>query len=438
MRRASVLALLSLAVVAGGPTGTAVAADPWGPTVQLGPPVARTGNEPVLAGGRMVWAEVSEDARRQGVQAGGRIAGLRGTDVAVVYDNFVIDAAPAVYGTGRAVFPRVQLLDRRLDAPLVRLGANLGTTTFLGTDRWIATVRLVEGPVVAASERGDAVLAWIERVGDEQTRLRISRRPAGGRFGAPGTVRGAGTQHGLTVAVGGRGRFVVAYGIDYRERNRRPRRAFEVRSGGVAGGVRTRQVLGANKGLVQADAVIAPNGRTTIAWATQDLGEQADEAQDVLAVTRSTDDPSFRPAQVLELGTLRARADADVVVAAQQSGRAVVAWSSPIDEARAQVRVARQGAGLRFRAAETLDGAGRVEGLAVGEGDRAVVAWRGADGRGLRVADAAPPLGPWSASEVVTEDRVDGADVGWVPGTGRPLAVWTTGAEVRLSVRRPR
>ncbi|QZY29706.1 hypothetical protein [Nocardioides coralli] len=135
-----------------------------------------------------------------------------------------------------------------------------------GTD-WHQKVRLdgrgSRSPSVAVNDRGDVAVAWT-REGRNHTRLRVSRRTAGGQWNGPTTLA-VGTPafgtDGPEVSVGPRGK--VSVGLSYARRGGwQPRPRVFTFLDGRWGGPATLARRGGN-GL---RLVTGPRGRVTAAW----------------------------------------------------------------------------------------------------------------------------------------------------------------------------
>jgi hypothetical protein len=191
-------------------------------------------------------------------------------------------------------------------------------------------------PALAGNARGDLAAAWVE-VEPRASRsvVKLVQRRAGGRLTRPRVVAAGyvGTPtagnlsgRGVAVAVGARGELLV---VVQRARVRPNRRTLEVRTGRIGGRLSRAQTLGPQQGFVDLAAAVGPSGRAIVAWGTQDVGEEANEAYRVHAALREPGRPRFTTSQVLDPGGPATRAAGTVAAALTPSGEATVIWSSP-------------------------------------------------------------------------------------------------------------
>jgi hypothetical protein len=345
-------------------------------------------------------------------------------------------AAPVAYGGGRAAFLRQS--PRDLDfGPTVTLGMSLGDVAGNpGRFRVLSRRAVPDSAAIAANDAGVVAVAWTEATTGIDGRVRLAVRRAGGRFspavtaasgavGRPtgGTVSG----HGVAVAVDGHGQVIVAY---QRERGRA--RTIEARIVGRRLG--KPQTLGPQRGLVDLSAAAAPGGRAVVAWGSQDVGEEANEAYRVYAAVRSGGTPRFATAQALDRGGPAIRPQGTVALAVGRDGSAVVAWSAPLGSyaagTRSSVRVATAGAGGRFGAQRELAPSGAVGDVAIGADGAAIVVWSQLEGEqepvdaiaALRAAGATDFGPPEAASP---RERASYPAAAFDPRTGQPVVVWS-------------
>jgi hypothetical protein len=281
-------------------------------------------------------------------------------------------------------------------------------------------------------------------------RVRLAVRRPGGRFGTPRTVATgavgrptAGTTEGggLAVAVGGRDVVVVAY---QRERGRA--RTIEARL------LRRRlgrpRTVGPQRGLVDLSARIGANGRAVVAWGSQDVGEEANEARSVYAAVMEPPSSRFGPAQVLDPGGPALRPHGRVAVDVADDGSALVAWSSPQGGysagIRSAVRVATAGPRGRFGPQRELAPSGAVGDVAVGRGGAAIVVWSRLfpEEEERDVTAAVRPAGApdFGAPEAVSpSERTTTAVAAFDPRTEQPAVAWVAlgdqGETLRVSER---
>jgi len=173
-------------------------------------------------------------------------------------------------------------------------------------------------PVVAVSERGDALIAWAEPAGpveDQFYRVRAARRPAGGSFGAPQTL--ATIKHAFSpqvlAGVSASGEAIVAWTAVTASAGAslEPIGAAATAIAPPGGPFGTPSRIG---GVSVAALAVAPDGRALLALAGGGQVRLAERApgQAFAAPTRAGDAPDLLGAQP--------------AVALRSGGGAVVAW----------------------------------------------------------------------------------------------------------------
>jgi hypothetical protein len=344
-------------------------------------------------------------------------------------------APPVAYGAGRAAFLRRSPRDRDF-APIMTLGVSLGDVAGdPGRFHHLSSLAIPDTTAIAANDTGVVAVVWTEATRGIDGRVRLAVRRPGGRFARPVTVAvgavgrptgGTVSGRGVAVAVGGRGEIVVAY---QRERGR----ARTIVARRVGRRLGRPQTLGPQRGLVDLAAAMAPNGRAVVAWGSQDVGEEANEAYRVYAAVRSAGSARFGAAQALDRGGPAIRPDGRVALAVGRDGAAVVAWSSPLGSygagTRSAVRVASAGPRGRFGAQRELAPSGAVGDVAIGAGGAAIVVWSQLAGEQepLDVIAALRPAGAsdFGASEAVSpRERASYPAAALDPRTGQPVVVW--------------
>jgi hypothetical protein len=359
-------------------------------------------------------------------------------------------APPVAYGVARAAFLRESSRDKdfpvtiTLGVSLGDIGGNVGRFHLLSrrADPFTAAI--------AANYAGVVAVAWTEATTGVNGRVRLAIRRPGGRFGKPLTVATgavgrptAGTTEGggLAVAVGGRDVVVVAY---QRERGRT--RTIEARL------LRRRlgrpQAVGPQRGLVDLSAQIAPNGRAVVAWGSQDVGEEANEARSVYAAVMEPRSSRFGAAQVLDPGGPALRPHGRVAPGVADDGSALVAWSSPQGGYSAGIRspvmIATAGPRSRFGPPRELAATGAVGDAAIGPGGAAIVVWSRLfpeeEERDLMAAVRPAGARDFGAPEPVSpSERATTPVAAFNPRTGRPTVAWVAlseqGETLRVSER---
>jgi hypothetical protein len=372
-------------------------------------------------------------------------------------------APPALYGRDRAVLLRTRVLSSDADFNRrLRLGVSFAhpSTGAAGALHELAR-GILTSTAVAANARGDAIAAWVEllprrndRDFERRTRLRISLRRAGGRFGRPVTLRSGVGSGQVAVAYNQRGGIVLAYTAG-RSLYARVRR-------GGHGWSRPRR-LGPNAGFVDASVVMAPSGRAVVAWGTQDGGEEANQPWVVRAAVLPARSTTFRAAQTLEPGGAVSRPAGRVAIALGADGRAAIAWSGAVHDPSPSpgingtytfpVRVALSDTAGRFGAAQQVAPSGAAGDVAMRGDGTALVVWAGLqehtydyqDSAGVFAALRGPADAAFSAPETIAPpdepaldprgafDPSGGASVIWA---GRPGGHSTATGVQRTAVLR--
>lgn len=290
-------------------------------------------------------------------------------------------AGPAAFASTRLVV--VTQADRpRRSSLYVRfgdLGGRFGRPRLLATAAVDASgVPAIRGVRLAVSARGEAVVAW--RVGRRGggDRVLVSRRRAGGSFGAP--VALGGPLGDFALAIGAGGDAVVAW----EHGGRVVRARFMAR--GARGFGRVEDVR-SRSARVALRVAVAPSGRAWIAWTAQRRTEGGTIFPAYVQV-------AMRPPGARRFGRARLLARAPQTsepsppaLALAHSGTAIVAWAMHDWRAPAatQINVARvpQAGGpkvARLARFEAVEPFGNVT-AAAGDDGRATVAW-------TQVADA--------------------------------------------------
>jgi hypothetical protein len=305
-------------------------------------------------------------------------------------------APPVAYGAARAAFLRRSPRDRE-SAPVMTLGVSLGEVAGNpGRFHLLSSLAIPDGTAIAANDAGVVAVVWIEATRGVDGRVRLAVRRPGGRFARAVTVAsgavgrptgGTVSGRGVAVAVGGRGEVVVAY---QRERGRA--RTIEARVLGRRLG--RPQTLGPQRGLVDLSAAMASNGRAVVAWGSQDVGEEANEAYRVYATARRSS----------PLGSYGA---------------------GP----RSAVRVASAGPRGHFGAQRELAPSGAVGDVAIGARGAAIVVWSQVAGEEepLDVIAALRPAGAsaFGPPEAVSpSERASYPAAAFDPRSGQPVVVW--------------
>jgi len=451
VRRASLVGLAG-AVAAASAAGTAFAAPPWSEPRPIGRATgivsgAEIGFGP--GGTALLSRRTNADAGARQEDYVDRLATLTSDGKLVEHRPLSLAAPPVVFGRGRVALLRERLLSKRDATPRrVRLSLSLGSTAAPAgrRPRRLATfTTFPNGGVtaMAAGPRGQIAIAWLAFRGDEtgsgQFRIRLALRRPDGRFetravaaGPADSTAGVGADTPtVAVAIGGQD-VTVAYTVDGRIKARTLRgRRFS-----------RPQTLGPHSGVVELAARASRTGRTVVAWATQDGGEEANEPYVVRAAVRAAGAARFDPTQDLDLGEANGeRVPGRMRLAMAADGTAAVAWSNargryPNLTHPVLVSVAERSGGFLPNAELTTRGAARD--VAVRDDGAAVVVWT--DTRGFSSAPTSSPqtfavlrAGPgqlFGQPELIATSSPDSgldrqAAAAYDPRTGRSTVIWT-------------
>jgi len=376
-----------------------------------------------------------------------RILSLRAEDgppVVASRDVESIEDGPLPYAQARTLSLR-----RRGAGARTTLGYSFGRPDgTVGDVRTLRTVQLrPQEAELAVSPNGNAVIAFVEERGGS-TRLWLStRRPASSRFSTPTVIRGTGSARSVAVSVNDRGRYVVAhvYGAG-------GKRTVEARTGTTGGSVGPLRTVGGQLGRARLDAVVARTGRTTVAWATHDLGEEQNKPTQLRANVAPAGRSTFAGQVVLDraapgaLGTeptppsLAAAPDGTTVVGYTLSGRFAGGGTAADANFVTPARVSVQDRDARFGTPQELAADGVVGRVAArSDGSFAVpyvtgvpvegaLPGKGLSGRGpspLYVALRGAGASAFDTGELVAEDADQDAAVTFTPGAfGAPVVLF--------------
>lgn len=437
-------AVASLALVS---ASSALAAPPWSPPAsvtagdpQLDQPTIAFGNN----GRALLSARITSKAngfpsrgfsRLFGQQADGSFAG-RG--------RVVLAAPPAVYGRSRLALARLPLAEGNLtvddlEHPESSLGYSFGRTggkleVETGAYRRLTTRADRNDIAIAANDRGDVAVVWVEHLPGRDHLVAALRRP-NRPFGRPAVIVGSGFISSPAVTWSAGSDLLVAYQRSISRRGRPTERRVEARVRRAGHSWGRPQRLGASSGFSQISVAAAANGRMLVAWGTQDLGEEANTPWIVRAAQRPAGPRSFRPAQDLERSEGIERPVGRVAAALAPNGAATVAWSSIADAGSRSgfpARVATAVSSLRFRPAQTLSPNAAVGDVTSDDRGRTLVVWTmqphavGSEPArqvfaSLRAAGAAAFAAPEPVSPI---EHADLPRAAFDPTTRRPAVVW--------------
>ncbi len=238
-----------------------------------------------------------------------------------------VAAGPIAYGKDSTLSVRKTIVGRASTVTPVRLGWSVGSVAnnAVGTAHTLGTYRLDGEPALAVdAATGNAVLVWAEYRDNQNDRVWLSRRSGSGRFTTPKVIRGTGQISGLSAAVNNQGSFVVVWNRFTRAGGAK----VEARTGTYVRGVTAlTQVLGPGSDVTTTAAGSAANGRLTVAWTTQDGGEELNTPLKVYGAVRPAGRSAFGAAQVLDTsGPGIERPDGDISMAVS-STTAVIGYT---------------------------------------------------------------------------------------------------------------
>jgi hypothetical protein len=424
------LVVLLLASVAGAAPAAAQTTSPWSPPQATGVEQPRN---PQLAFNRT--GSLGVGSLGFGAAAT-RVLGLRagGQPVAAARDVGSVEDGPLPYATTRTLSLRRTATNI---AGTFRLGYSFGRSDTLevGTTHALRTVALRPGEAeLAVSPNGNAVIAFAEERGGATRVFLSTRRASSSRFSTPRVVRGGGSARSLAVSVNDRGRWVLAYVFGAGRT-----RTVEARIGTVSGAVGSLQTIGRQLGIARLDAIVAPTGRTTVAWATHDGGEEQNEPTELRTNVASAGRTRFAGQVVLDRAapgavateqappSLAASPDGTTLVGYTLSGRFVGTGIAGDANSITPARVSVQDADARFTAPQELAADGVVGRVAArADGTFAVPYVQGA----ALEPTAAPlfvALGRATfTAERVADDALLESAVAFEPGTeGAPVVLYT-------------
>jgi prepilin-type processing-associated H-X9-DG protein len=440
--------MVSMACLA---AAAADAAPPWSAPADVGPghdavaapalAIAPDGNG--LAGWN-VHTNVPVGPRPAGwVQDAGRVLRLTQGEgfgeVRALPDQVV--AGPALDAAGRGVVVRGRLL---ADGGRTRLTwSAVNAAGAVGTPRPLGIAKAYTSPGLAVDARGDALVAWAEYAPRDRARpltVKAAWRPAGAaRFQAPRTLFRTGDVQSdylgsvqVAVNASGRGIVVFADGHATRAGLKRHVYAWPARVGRAFG---ARLTAGGHDGVVDAAAVLAPDGRATVAWGSQDGGEEANRPWVVRVASLGAGARRFDGVKVLDTGAA-SRTMGRVALAVDGAGRVTLAWTGvrrdatvPQGFAFPVLATTSDGRG-GWGAVQALAPMGAVGGVATRADGTAVVTWarvvqyQVTDQATAAVrAAGATAFGP--GEPIADPDHAGPPAVAFDPATGAPVALWS-------------
>jgi hypothetical protein len=326
-----------------------------------------------------------------------------------------VDTGVAADGSGMIVLQRVRAGHRSVRAVAFGTRGRLGTPIALSTPGARA-----DFAASAVAPSGAAVVVWFRHRGARRWRLEAATRaPGARRFGAPEPLSAFVRRPCCTsvfVSIGERGDAVATWSS-----TARPAVWAALRSPGQR--FRRPQQLAADASDAPR-AVVGPNGAAAVIYSAQHVPLRPGDG---LQLHRALRGGTFGPAEHVNPGGGVTVADAAVNAA----GRVLVAWCDRVHSARVRVSEAAQGEPLAATAELGADVSAKRIALAADDDGRAVVAWsqRASSAAGyrerafaaLRPAPGTPfgqavALGrPWRAAEPGLARLVPG---------GGALVVW--------------
>ena len=455
MRRASLVGLVG-AVVAASAAGTASAAPPWSEPRSVGsaaPSVSRATIDFGPGGTALL-------SRRTGANGADRLTTLTPAGRLIEHKPLTdrLAAPPQLFGRGRVALLRQRLLSgQEAGSHRVRLSLSLGSTARpagRGRPQRLATFTTFpsgRSSAMATGPRGQIAIVWMAYRGDVERgrfRLRLALRRPDGRLELRTVAAGATDETavydppGVAVAIGARGDVTVAYTVGGLSE---PRREASVSVRTLRRGRRfgRPQTLGPHSGVVDLAARASRSGRTVVAWATQDSGEEFSAPYVVRAAVRAPRAARFGPTQVIDPGELnREFVGGPIRLAMTADGTAALAWSNArgrFPDVTRPVRLAIAERDGGFGPVAELAANGAAQDVALREDGAALVAWTEGGGP-TYAALRAGPAQPFGQPELVTlSSPGGGADyhlaAAYDPRTRRPTAVWPFSDRLQLTTR---
>ncbi len=227
-------------------------------------------------------------------------------------------------------------------------------------------------PQVALAPDGGALVTWL-RFDGQATVVEAAMRPAGGDFGEPVVVSGPGDAFASQPVVAAGGRAAVAWTGDD-DGDMRIAAAEGTLAGGLAAG---RPLSLAGQDAFDPRPALVPDG-VLVAWVRSDGADDR-----VQAAVLPPAGPASQPLTLSAAGADAAAPQVDV----EADGAGLVAWRRD-DPTGARVQVAARAAGGTFGAPLDVSPAGSAAAdprLAADDAGRAIVAWRRADPTDPRV-----------------------------------------------------
>lgn len=313
----------------------------------------------------------------------------------------------------------------------VRSGHTDGT---FGKARTIRRGAGISDVALAASDNGDAALAWFENRGVRTDRVYVALRRAHHAFGAP-RLMATGRIRDVDVAVGASGDVLVVWNSPGKNLTR-----FKPRSRSSFLGVE--RLRSKDAFFTDLAPVVTSNGRAAVAWSSQFASEGGEAGPtDFQVAVRPSGAQRFRTARLLEeLPPEGQQREIDAVEG--DTGRIVVGWSGS-DGSNRRVKVAQFDGGLRFSPPQIVSPAGEdafFGDLAADRGTGALLAtWNaGVDAPaaiGAALADGGgDSFGPPEAA-TPDDDAIAGV-AAFDPRTHRPTLVYSgVGRVARATTR---
>lgn len=330
--------------------------------------------------------------------------------------------------------------------------SNVDAAGAVGAPHALFAAALTYAPTLAIDARGDALVAWTEYALPRTKRrlwgsltLKAAWRPAGTKsFNKPRTLfvtQSLDYDYSGQVAVtlNASGRALIAYADAHDTHHGVSTKVYAwaaPRAGAAFGPTLT---AGTHQGDARTAAALDAHGRATVAWGSQDGGEEANKPYTVQAASLAPGSRRFGAAQTLDDGGGAAnRPMGTLALAIDGSGRVVAAWSGVRRDPSAKLgftfpvqTATSDPATGRFGAVQQLAPNGAVGGAAVRPQDgAAVITW--AHVVQYQMTDQAMaalrPAGAavFGAPEALAEpDDAQPPAVAFNPVSGAPVAAWS-------------
>jgi hypothetical protein len=345
---------------------------------------------------------------------------------------------------------------RTINLTRYRLGVSVGKTgdATLGSQRSAGYAVLDEPAKITGNVKGSVAMGWSDVGDDGVVRVYVAWREGKGgtssvRLGTPLQVSGSQSSRLLALTTGPGGRTLVVYQTGASEKTRRLYvRALSMGRGKLG---KPQTLRRGGPGFPSATVAVGAKGRAVVAWGEQDVATEHEKPYVVRATTRDTDRVRFAVPKPIDRGTVAVRSPGGALVSAiDTQNRVTLAWNQTVGSvadgtAHDIPRVAETEATGGLGPIRDIAAAGRVHGavanasgattgvVLVREQERPIGGSNGDRGVAVQAAFR-PAAGPLGAPETIDQftdaqllDRSNAygsASIGALPD-GRFTVAWT-------------